>query len=102
MEWQGAHNDKKLSFKHKLDRETYDARTYASTFHIPILMIAGTDDDSTPVEHQQEFQKELVCENELHSIPEMKHSPSDKYHEELDKIIQAWIHKLLMRSTYEK
>jgi pimeloyl-ACP methyl ester carboxylesterase len=101
-EWEGNYSHKKLEYAHKLDRDKYDARTYAHTFTIPVLMIVGTDDDSTPVEHQQQFQRELHSDNELHVIPDMKHSPSEQYSAELDRIIQAWIHKLLMRSTYEK
>ncbi|OGG87621.1 hypothetical protein A3B87_00700 [Candidatus Kuenenbacteria bacterium RIFCSPHIGHO2_02_FULL_39_13] len=64
---------------------------------IPVLLIVGRNDESTPLEHQRILFDALKTDNkELHLIKGAPHAFSDKVHlDEIYDIFDKWIKKYL-------
>lgn len=86
---------KKLKWQHMLDRQKYDIIADANTLTMPILMIVGTEDSSTPPEHQELLFKVLPHKKEIHHIKDSGHNFRDqKYLNQIKQIMVQWIQKV--------
>ena len=86
----------RLPWSHMEERLNHDLRPHADRLTMPVLMIVGTEDDSTPPDHQQIF-FDLIPgnEKELHIIdgaPHTMKSPEDLA--QVKEILDAWIKKI--------
>jgi len=85
---------KKLKWSHMEDRLKHDLIPQANKLTMPVLMIAGEHDNSTPPEHQKILFEVLPGEKELHIIKGALHTFREKEHlDEIKEIFKAWINK---------
>jgi len=83
---------KKLKWSHFEDRLKYDLLENANKLTMPVLMIAGENDDSTPVKQQKILYESLPGKKELHIIKEGPHTFTDKKQlKEIKQIFKKWI-----------
>ncbi len=86
---------KRLRWSHIEDRLKYDLLPRVSKLTIPILLIVGENDTSTPTEHQKILYDVLPGKKELHVIKGAPHTFRDSAHlAEIKKIFNQWIVKL--------
>lgn len=86
---------KKLPWSHIEDRIKYDLLDKVDRLKMPVLLIVGEQDDSTPPEHQKIFYEKLSGLKELHIIKNAPHTLKDKSHlKEIKEILLKWISKL--------
>lgn len=89
---------KKLKWAHMGDRLKYDLFPKAGKLTMPVLLIVGDQDDSTPPEHQQMLYQALPGEKEIHIIMGASHTFRDPQHlQQIREIFKAWIEKNLVR-----
>ncbi|MEK6901438.1 MAG: alpha/beta fold hydrolase [Nanoarchaeota archaeon] len=85
---------KKLKWSHMEDRLKYDVLPNVKKLQMPVLLIVGDQDDSTPPEHQNMLFDHLHGEKEMHIIKQAPHTFRDKEQlKEIKKIIKQWIRK---------
>lgn len=86
---------KRLPWSHILDRLKYDVLPQAHKLTMPVLLIVGKKDDSTPYEHQKLLFDKLTGEKEIHVIKNAPHTfiGSDQL-KEIKQIFLKWIKKL--------
>lgn len=83
---------KKLKWSHVEDRRKYDLIPEVNKLKMPVLMIVGELDDTTPLEHQQLLYNKLPGKKELHIIKGAEHIFRSKEHlEEIKQIFLKWI-----------
>lgn len=85
---------KKLNWnKFKADVLNYDLIENASKFIMPVLIIVGENDNSTPVEHQQLLFEAIPGDKkELHIIKNAPHTFREPEHlAEIKNIFKNWI-----------
>jgi pimeloyl-ACP methyl ester carboxylesterase len=83
---------KRLKWSHIEDRLKYDLLPQVAKLTMPVLMIVGENDDSTPVEHQQILFNALVGSKELHIIKGAPHTFREQSHlDEIYQIFDQWI-----------
>ncbi len=86
---------KKLKWSHVEDRRKYDLIPEVNKLKMPVLMIVGELDDTTPLEHQQLLYDKLPGKKELHVIKDAEHTFRSKEHlEEIKQIFLKWIDNL--------
>lgn len=86
---------KKLKWSHIADRLKYDLLPNVSKLTMPVLLIVGEQDTSTPPNHQKILYDVLPGQKELHIIKEAPHTFRDKKHlAEIKNIFNNWIKKL--------
>jgi len=86
---------KRLKWSHMEDRLKYDLLPNAGKLVMPVLLIVGENDDSTPPEHQQLLYEKLPGKKEIHIIKGAEHTFREKKHlEEIKRIIDQWIKNL--------
>ncbi len=85
----------RLKWSHMEDRLRYDLLPKASKLTMPVLMVVGSKDDSTPWAHQRMLFDKLSGEKELHVIEGAFHS-FDELHEQqqLQDIVKTWLAEL--------
>ncbi|HKK54538.1 MAG TPA: alpha/beta fold hydrolase [Patescibacteria group bacterium] len=86
---------KKLKYNEFLDRQRYDLLPKADKLTMPVLIIVGEKDTSTPVKHQEILFKDISGnKKELHVIKDAPHTFRDKNHlQEIKGILLKWIDK---------
>lgn len=85
---------KRLPWSHMVDRMQYNALDKIDKLQMPVLMIVGENDDSTPLEHQQILYDKLPGEKELHLIKNAPHTFKEEKHLlQIKKIFRKWIKK---------
>lgn len=85
----------KLKWHHMEDRLKYDLMNNINKLTMPVLMIVGSEDTSTPVEHQQKFFEALPGEKEIHIIKGAEHNFRNENHlQEIKNIFSNWINKV--------
>ncbi|EKE18872.1 MAG: hypothetical protein ACD_9C00208G0004 [uncultured bacterium] len=85
---------KKLKWGFYEDRMKYDLLENASKLVMPVLLVVGEYDESTPVNHQQIFFESLPYKKELHIIKGAEHTFASSEHlAEVKKILSEWIEK---------
>ncbi|MDO8600452.1 MAG: alpha/beta fold hydrolase [bacterium] len=86
---------KRLKWSHMEDRLKYDLVPNVHTLTMPVLLIVGEEDLSTPPEHQRLLYENLPGRKELHIIAGARHTFREKRHlEEVSKIFNQWIKSL--------
>ncbi len=87
---------KKLPWSHMEDRQKYDLLENVKKLTMPVLLIVGDNDTSTPISHQQVLYNALIeGRKELHVIKGSGHNfRKESEREELKQIFDAWIKKL--------
>lgn len=83
---------KKLKWSHIEDRLKYDLLKNVNKLSMPVLMIVGEDDPTTPLKHQKILFDKLSSKKELHVIKGAQHTFRDKSHlDEIYNIFDKWI-----------
>ncbi|MEK7652185.1 MAG: alpha/beta hydrolase [Patescibacteria group bacterium] len=86
---------KRLKWVHVADRLKYDLLPEATKLRMPVLMIVGSEDDSTPEMHQRILYNSLPGPKQFHSIQNAPHTFRKEEHlGELKNIFIEWIKKL--------
>jgi len=86
---------KRLKWSHMEDRLKYDLLPNVAKLTMPVLLIVGEKDDSTPVEHQQLLYEKLPGRKEIYIIKGAKHTFREKRHlDEINRIFNRWIKNL--------
>jgi pimeloyl-ACP methyl ester carboxylesterase len=86
---------KRLKWSHIADRLLYDLLQEADKLTMPVLLIVGENDTSTPLEHQKILYDALPGPKELHVIKGSPHTFREQKHlEEIKQILKQWIAKL--------
>jgi len=86
---------KRLKWSHVEDRRKYDLLPDIKKLIMPDLMIVGSLDNVTPLEHQKLFFDKLPGKKELHIIKGAKHTFREENHlDEIRKIFIDWISNL--------
>ncbi len=86
---------KKLKYSHITDRIKYNLLSQINKFSMPILLIVGTKDTSTPPKHQRILFNKLKTNKELHIIKNAPHTFQDKNHlKQIYKIMDEWLKRL--------
>jgi pimeloyl-ACP methyl ester carboxylesterase len=81
---------------HIADRLKYDLLPKVKEMKMPVLMIVGDKDTSTPPYMQEILFNALTCDKELHVIKGAKHTFKEDGHlAEIEQIITNWILKVL-------
>lgn len=85
---------KRLKWDHMEDRLCYDLLKKVDRLTMPVMLIVGDRDQSTPPAHQKILYQKLPGPKELHIIKGAPHSFRAKKHlEEIKKIFDQWIEK---------
>lgn len=83
---------KKLAWNHMVDRLKYDVLLNADKLTMPVLLIVGDQDDSTPYAHQKLLYDKLFGKKEIHIIKGAPHSFREPHHlAEIKQIFLHWI-----------
>lgn len=89
------HREKRLPWSHFEDRLRYDLLPNAAKLTMPVLMIVGSKDDSTPPEHQKILFDKIPGRKELHIIPGAPHTFRDPEHlAAIKAYFNTWIQQL--------
>ncbi len=87
---------KRLPWSHVEDRLKYNVLPNADRLTMPVLLITGEDDDTTPPEHQRMLYDKLSNGKELHLIKNAPHTfREEKQLAEIKSIMRKWIKKFL-------
>ncbi len=87
--------EKRLKWSHMLDRLKYNLLLRADKLTMPVLLIVGSEDKSTPPEHQKILYEALPEPKELHIIKDAPHTfraPGHLF--EMRQIFNKWIARL--------
>ncbi len=86
---------KRLKWSHIADRLKYDLLPNVNKLTMPVLLIVGENDTSTPPEHQKIFYDALPGEKELHIVKNADHNFREgTEQQELKDILNNWIKRL--------
>ena len=85
---------KRLKWSHMVDRLKYNLLPEAQKLTMPVLLIVGEYDDSTPPEHQKLLLDPLPGQKEMHIIKGAKHTFIEPQHlAEIKGLFDRWIRK---------
>jgi uncharacterized protein len=87
--------EERLKWSHMEDRLKYDLLPQVHKLTMPVLLVVGEQDTSTPPVQQQILYDQLPGRKELHIIPGAPHTfyePAE--HHQLKQLVQAWAEKL--------
>lgn len=85
---------KKLKWSHMEDRLKYDLLAKGNNLTMPVLLIAGSNDDATPPKHQKILFDKLPGKKELHIIKNAPHTfIAANQLAEIKNIFSRWIDK---------
>ena len=83
---------KKLKWSHIKDRLKYNLLEKVDKLTMPVLLIVGEDDDTTPVKHQKILYEKLPGKKELYIIKGAEHTFREPQHlKEIKEIFNKWI-----------
>ncbi|MBI3458707.1 hypothetical protein HY061_00365 [Candidatus Azambacteria bacterium] len=87
---------KRLPWSHIVDRLKYDLLPNASNLTMPVLLITGEKDISTPPDHVQILFEALPGPREYHIIKNAPHTFRDIEHlAEIKNLFLKWIDKII-------
>ena len=70
----------------------YDLIPKLSNIRVPVIMIVGDQDDSTPFKTQKVLYDQLKCQKEIHVVKNAPHTFRNEEHlNELKEILSQWI-----------
>jgi pimeloyl-ACP methyl ester carboxylesterase len=85
----------KIKWSHMEDRLKYDLMPHVAKLTMPVLMIVGTEDESTPLMHQKILFDALPGKKEIHVIEGAKHTIREAAHLKLvHDYFDSWIKTL--------
>jgi len=85
---------KRLPWSHMVDRLKYDLIPGVDKMTMPVMLAVGSEDEGTPLEHQQLLFDKLPGPKELHVIKGSGHTFREPEHlEELREIFDKWLEK---------
>lgn len=85
---------KKIKWQEMEDRLKYDLLKKAHKLIMPVLMIVGSEDHSTPEKHQRLLYEKLPGKKEIHVIQNAPHTFKDPGHlKEIKNIFNNWVQK---------
>ena len=88
---------KKLKWSHMTDRLKYDLLLQVQKLTMPMLLIVGDQDNSTPIKHHEILYDELPAKKEMHIIKNGPHTFKDLEHlKEIKNIFDNWIAKEIL------
>jgi len=97
-EWESSSRPgfmKRLKWSHVLDRRKYNILPEANKLKIPVLLIVGDLDETTPLKHQKLLYEKLTGKKELHIIKGAEHTFREENHlKEIKEIFLNWIESL--------
>lgn len=86
---------KKLPWFHMEDRLKYNLLDKIDKLTMPVLLIVGENDESTPPKHQKILYDKLPGKKEMHIIKGATHTfRKEKYLQEIKEIFLNWINSL--------
>jgi len=86
---------KRLKWSHMEDRLKYDVLREVDKIRVPVLLIVGENDDSTPVEHHKILYNALKSQKEFHIIKGAEHTfRTPEQLDEIKDIFLKWIDNL--------
>lgn len=86
---------KKIPWNLMTDAMQYDVLKRAELLTMPVLLVVGERDQSTPVAHQKLLFDALPGQKEFHSIKKSPHTMREPEHvRELYEIVHAWVTRL--------
>ncbi len=86
---------KRLPWSHMEDRLKYNLLLNVQKLTMPVLLMVGENDDTTPPAHQQILYDALPGPKELHIVKGAPHSFYEKGHlEETKQIFDRWLKKI--------
>lgn len=86
---------KRLPWSHMEDRMKYDLIPEAGKLTMPVLLVVGENDESTPPVHQKILFDALLDSKEFHVIAGSGHTfREDRHIAKLKKIFNEWIKKI--------
>ena len=86
---------KKIKWNHLVDRLKYDLLPKINLLTMPVILIVGELDESTPVAHQQILFDRLPNKKEFHIIKNAPHTFKEEEHlKEIYQIFDKWIKSL--------
>ena len=89
-------SEMRLKWSHMEDRLKYDLLKDADKLTMPVIMIVGSKDTSTPPKHQKLLFDKLPGPKEFHIIEGADHTfDRPKEREQLKSLIKSWASKLL-------
>ena len=90
--WIEEKNGIKLNSNHIIDRLKYDLLRDADKLTMPVLLMVGSQDESTPLKHQKLLFNKLGGEKRLEVIEGAPHSFKDPEHlKKIKEIFSDWI-----------
>jgi len=90
---------KRLPWSHVEDRLKYDLLPEVDKLTMPVLLIVGENDTSTPPDHVKKLFDALRGPKEYHIIKGGPHTFRDENHlAEIDKIFSDWIEKSVLKA----
>jgi pimeloyl-ACP methyl ester carboxylesterase len=86
---------KRLKYNEFLDRQKYDLLPKADKLTMPVLVVVGENDTSTPIKHQKILFETIPGDKkELHIIKDAPHTFREEKHlQEIKNIFLKWIEK---------
>ncbi len=86
---------KRLPWSHMEDRLHYNVLTHIDRLTMPVLMMVGSEDDVTPVKHQQILFDALPGKKELHVVLNAGHTfKNDEHIAETSRFLDNWLTSL--------
>lgn len=86
---------KKLPWSHVEDRLKYNLLEKVDKLTMPVLLIVGEKDESTPPKHQKILYEKLLGKKEFHTIKGATHTFREEAHlKEIKQIFLKWIESL--------
>jgi pimeloyl-ACP methyl ester carboxylesterase len=83
---------KRLRWSHVEDRLKYDVLPEANKLTMPVLLMVGDNDDSTPQAHQQLLYEKIPGRKEMHVLKGAPHTFREEKHlDEIRQIFDKWI-----------
>lgn len=85
---------KRLPWSHMEDRLKYDLIPEADQLTMPVLMVVGDKDASTPPDHEQQLYDALPGPKEIHIIEGSTHTfPDQSHRDQLKALFDDWLQR---------
>ena len=94
---------KRIRWHEMEERQKYDTLAHAQKITMPVLMIVGENDPTTPVKHQQLLFDAIPGKKEMHILPGQAHVfKGEETLERIYELFRAWIQKSTHQARHEQ